>query len=50
MNPVTIIKFIGAWFCIVAAIAFLVVGHEVFGIPGVLALLAIAFSVAPAHW
>lgn len=50
MNPLTIIKFIGAWFCIVAAIVMLVLEHSVFGLPGVMALLAIAFSLAPASW
>lgn len=47
MNAVKIVKFIGAWFCIIAAVALLVIEHTVFGIPGVLALLAIAFAEAP---
>jgi hypothetical protein len=45
-----IAKFIGCWVCIVAAVALLVLGHVVFGLPGVLALLAIAFATAPATW
>lgn len=44
------VKFAGAWFCIIAAIALIVIGHQPFGIAGVLALLAIAFSTAPASW
>jgi hypothetical protein len=50
MNPLTIVKFIGAWFCIVAAVAFLLIGHQLFGLPGALALLAIAFAQAPSSW
>jgi hypothetical protein len=50
MNPLSIIKFFGAWFCIVAAVVLLVLGHQVFGLPGVLALLAISFSQAPSNW
>jgi hypothetical protein len=46
----SIVKFIGCWFCIIAACAFLVFGHMPFGLPGVLALLAIAFATAPASW
>jgi hypothetical protein len=50
MNPITIIKFIGAWFCIVGAVVLLFLEHTVFGLPGVLALLSIAFSQAPSTW
>lgn len=50
MNPITIFKFIGCWFCIVGAVVLLVLGHALFGLPGVLALLAIAFAQAPATW
>lgn len=50
MNPLSIVKFIGCWFCIVAAVAFLVLGHQPFGFPGVLSLLAIAFAQAPTNW
>ena len=50
MNPMSIVKFIGCWFCIVAACAFLILGHAVFGLPGVLAILAIAFATAPVSW
>jgi hypothetical protein len=49
-NPLAIIKFIGCWFCILAAVVLLVLGHVVFGLPGVLCLLAIAFAQAPASW
>ena len=45
-----IIKFAGAWFCVVAAVALLVLGHQPFGIAGVLGILAIAFATAPANW
>jgi len=47
---IVLIKFIGAWFCIVAAVVLLVLGHQVFGLPGVLALLGIAFAQAPTNW
>ncbi len=51
MNPITLIKFIGCWFCIVAAVVLLVLFRGApFGLPGVLALLAIAFATAPATW
>ncbi len=50
MNALVIVKFIGCWFCLIAAVALLVLGHAVFGLPGVLALLAIAFAQAPASW
>jgi hypothetical protein len=50
MAPLNIVKFIGCWFCIVAAVVLLVLGHQPFGIAGVLALLAIAFAQAPATW
>ena len=50
MNPISIIKFFGAWFCILASVVLLVLGHQVFGLPGVLALLALAFSMAPVSW
>jgi len=49
-SAITLVKFIGAWFCIIAAVVLLVLGHQVFGLPGVLALLAIAFAQAPATW
>lgn len=50
MQPLVIVKFIGAWFCIVGAVVLLVLGHQLFGLPGVLALLAIAFAQAPTTW
>lgn len=46
MSPIGIVKFIGAWFCIIAAVAFLVLGHQPFGFPGVLFIGAIAFAQA----
>ncbi len=49
-SAITLVKFIGAWFCIIAAVVLLVLGHQVFGVPGVLALLAIAFAQAPTNW
>jgi hypothetical protein len=49
MNPITIIKFIGAWFFIVAAIVLLVLTHTLFSVEGA-ALLSVAFSLAPATW
>ncbi len=50
MNPLMIIKFIGCWFCIVACIVLLVLGHMVPITVAILALLAIAFAQAPASW
>ena len=50
MQPIVLVKFIGAWFCIIAAVALLILGHAVFGLPGVLALVAIAFAQAPSSW
>lgn len=50
MNAISIIKFFGAWFCIVAAVVLLVLGHPLFALPGALALLAIAFAQAPTTW
>jgi len=47
MNAINVVKFVGAWFCIIAAVALLVLGHAPFGLPGVLALVAIAFAHAP---
>lgn len=49
-NAIGLVKFLGCWFCIIAAVALLIFGHAVFGLPGVLALLAIAFAQAPASW
>ena len=46
-NAIHVVKFVGAWFCIIAAIALIVIGHQPFGVAAVLALLAIAFSQAP---
>lgn len=43
-------KFIGTWTCIIAALVLIVLGHQPFGIAGVLALLAIAFAQAPVSW
>ncbi len=50
MSPVGIVKFLGAWFCIVAAVALLVVGHEPFGVATTLCVLAVAFAMAPTSW
>lgn len=50
MNPIPLVKFIGAWFCIIAAVVLLVLGHQPFGITGVLGILAIAFAQAPTSW
>jgi hypothetical protein len=50
MNPLTLAKFIGAWFCIVGATVLLILGHQPFGLVGVLAILAIAFAQAPSNW
>jgi hypothetical protein len=50
MSPLGVAKFLGAWSCIIGAVVLLVLEHSVFGLPGVLALLSIAFSQAPANW
>ena len=49
-NILPAIKFIGAWACIVSAVVLIALGHEVYGLPGVLAILSIAFSQAPVSW
>jgi hypothetical protein len=50
MNPITVFKFIGCWFCIIAVIVLLVLGHPPVAVAGVVALLAIAFAQAPSSW
>jgi len=50
VSPLGVAKFLGSWFCIVASVVLLVLEHSVFGLPGVLALLAIAFAQAPTSW
>jgi hypothetical protein len=50
MTPLTIAKFLGSWVCIIASCVLIVLGHQLFGLPGVLALLAIAFAQAPVTW
>lgn len=47
---VNMIKFIGAWVCIILAVGFMVIGHSLPVLPQVLAILAIAFATAPATW
>lgn len=49
MNPriFVIAKFIGCWVCIVGAVVEIVLGHQPFVLPAVLATLAIAFALAP---
>jgi hypothetical protein len=42
-----LIKLIGAWFCIIAAVAIMILEHSVTGLPLVLCALSIAFSLAP---
>lgn len=41
------VKFVGAWLCIVLAIAFLVLGGNYAALPTLFAILSIAFSQAP---
>lgn len=50
MNPLPAIKFIGAWACIVWAVATLIVAGQPTPAVAVLALLSIAFASAPATW
>lgn len=44
-NAMGIVKFIGSWFCLVAAVAFLVIGGP--GLVTPLAAVSIGFSLAP---
>jgi hypothetical protein len=46
----SVVKFIGAWFCLTAAVALLVLGHAPFGLPGVLSIMSVAFSQAPTRF
>lgn len=46
-NALNIVKLIGCWFCIIAAVALLVLGQQPFGIATTLAILSIAFAQAP---
>ena len=48
MNPISIIKFIGSWLCIV--LACLAIGHIIVAPAELFAILAIAFAQAPATW
>lgn len=49
-NAFSIAKFLGAWLFLIAAVVLIVIGKEIYAIPGVLALVSIAFSQAPARW
>lgn len=50
MNPITAIKFIGCWSCIVGALVLLVIGSFPVAMVAALGILAIAFAMAPASW
>lgn len=50
MNALVLVKFIGCWLCIIAVIVLLILGHQPFGLVGVLAILAVAFAQAPTNW
>lgn len=50
MNPMTIVKFIGCWFCIIAVVVLLVLSHQPVAVAAVLGILAIAFANAPTTW
>lgn len=47
MSPMGLVKFLGAWGCITAAVVLMILGHQLAGLPGILSLLSIAFSQAP---
>lgn len=49
MNAFNIIKFIGAWGCLMGAIITLILLKEFGGLTTTLSLLSIAFSQAPAN-
>lgn len=44
------VKFAGCWFCIVASVALMVFGGFPTALAVALAILAIAFAMAPATW
>jgi hypothetical protein len=50
MRPIAIVKFIGAWFFLIAAVVIIVLGHAVPVEPMVLAVVSVAFAMAPASW
>ena len=50
MRPLTIAKFLGCWACVVAAVVLLLLERQPVALPGVLALIAIAFAQAPTTW
>lgn len=54
MNPriTSILKFIGAWFCIIVAVVILIIERQAMGALGIVgwAALSIAFSQAPNAW
>lgn len=43
------VKFIGCWACIIATLVLMVLAHGVPGVTTPLAILAIAFAVAPTN-
>jgi hypothetical protein len=49
MNAFNIIKFIGAWFCIVGVVVVMVLEHGNSGLAVPLGVLSIAFSQAPSN-
>jgi hypothetical protein len=50
MSQISTVKFIGAWVSLIAAAVLVILGHEIYALPGTLALISIAFSQAPPAW
>jgi len=46
-NAMNIVKFIGAWGCLIGAVVLLILTKEVVGLPMMLSVMSIAFSQAP---
>jgi hypothetical protein len=47
-NAMNIVKFIGAWGCLVGAVVLVILAKDTAGLPMLLSVMSIAFSVAPA--
>jgi hypothetical protein len=46
-NIFNIVKIIGAWGCLIAALVLVLLAHSLAGLPMLLGVLSIAFSQAP---
>lgn len=50
MSPVGIVKFVGAWGCTITALGLIIIGHGLPIIAQTVAIVGIAFALAPASW